>query len=342
MKNKFFLGLIFLSFALPLFSQNKNFRSLSFDYELTIKAGTGTESVQKGSIEYSFSPFIFVFTAQVGYSPKIITWINPDGIFTKNNGKVSSLEEGESTFYEFCRDYLRLIQADWGFGTNYLPNLSYFDKSLNAVATEWYRNPENYDSSIPRSLTTWVNKNNQLIKCESKDTKKESSSTWYFSDFYSYNGKYFPKTVIFESKKNGVLVSTKSYVFSNIVFNQPVSPEYTSNIIQLEEVPPLAKINQPSKYGIAEEPASGVYRTSIAQVSVNTAFKFYKKFITEQDASNCLYSPTCSQYMLQAVSKNGLWGIFQGIDRLKRCNNDEHTSNLYIVTPDGKHYDPVP
>lgn len=46
----------------------------------------------------------------------------------------------------------------------------------------------------------------------------------------------------------------------------------------------------------------------------------------------CRYTPTCSEYMLQAIKVYGIWkGIFLGIKRLFRCH------------PFGKSgYDPVP
>ncbi len=58
----------------------------------------------------------------------------------------------------------------------------------------------------------------------------------------------------------------------------------------------------------------------------------YQKFISPALPPSCRFSPSCSQYTLEAVSKYGaLKGIWLGVRRLIRC----HPFN-----PGG--YDPVP
>jgi len=58
----------------------------------------------------------------------------------------------------------------------------------------------------------------------------------------------------------------------------------------------------------------------------------YQKFISPGLPPSCRFSPSCSQYALEAVSKHGaLKGTWLGIRRLVRC----HPFN-----PGG--YDPVP
>lgn len=59
---------------------------------------------------------------------------------------------------------------------------------------------------------------------------------------------------------------------------------------------------------------------------------FYKKCISPLFPSVCRYTPTCSQYMVDAVMKHGIVkGFWLGVKRICRCN------------PWGGHgYDPVP
>lgn len=48
---------------------------------------------------------------------------------------------------------------------------------------------------------------------------------------------------------------------------------------------------------------------------------FYKKNISPALNANCIYTPTCSMYTLDAVEKYGvLRGIFLGAKRILRCN----------------------
>ncbi|MCE5258126.1 MAG: membrane protein insertion efficiency factor YidD [Chloroflexi bacterium] len=59
---------------------------------------------------------------------------------------------------------------------------------------------------------------------------------------------------------------------------------------------------------------------------------FYQRAISPVMPPSCRFTPTCSEYMYQAVSKYGaLSGFWMGIKRLVRCNP---------FCPGG--YDPVP
>ena len=50
-------------------------------------------------------------------------------------------------------------------------------------------------------------------------------------------------------------------------------------------------------------------------------FIFYKSFISSQDGNSCTFTPSCSEYMIQAIRKKGLIiGTMAGFDRLLRCN----------------------
>ncbi|WP_309609224.1 membrane protein insertion efficiency factor YidD [Flavobacterium sp.] len=60
--------------------------------------------------------------------------------------------------------------------------------------------------------------------------------------------------------------------------------------------------------------------------------RFYQIIISPLLPATCRYSPTCSQYMVEALKKHGLfYGGFLGIKRILSCH------------PWGKSgYDPVP
>lgn len=60
--------------------------------------------------------------------------------------------------------------------------------------------------------------------------------------------------------------------------------------------------------------------------------KFYQHFISPLTPSVCRYSPTCSQYTLEALQKYGPFkGSWLGIKRIARCQ-----------PWGGSGYDPVP
>ncbi len=49
--------------------------------------------------------------------------------------------------------------------------------------------------------------------------------------------------------------------------------------------------------------------------------RFYRRFVSPLKAPSCRYTPTCSQYMLQALEKHGaLRGSWLGLKRICRCH----------------------
>ena len=55
--------------------------------------------------------------------------------------------------------------------------------------------------------------------------------------------------------------------------------------------------------------------------AVIATLRFYKRFLSPYLPSACRYQPTCSEYMLEAVSKYGVArGVTLGIRRLLRCH----------------------
>jgi uncharacterized protein len=62
------------------------------------------------------------------------------------------------------------------------------------------------------------------------------------------------------------------------------------------------------------------------------SIRFYKRFISPALPSACRFTPTCSEYMYEAIQVHGLWrGGRMGMYRIWRCQP---------MYPGG--YDPVP
>jgi len=62
------------------------------------------------------------------------------------------------------------------------------------------------------------------------------------------------------------------------------------------------------------------------------AIKFFRKFISPIDGSNCPMMPHCSQYGIEAVRHYGLIGIPMAADRIARCNHNTEDYFPVIVT----------
>jgi len=49
--------------------------------------------------------------------------------------------------------------------------------------------------------------------------------------------------------------------------------------------------------------------------------RFYQRAISPLIGSNCRFSPTCSQYMIEAIEKYGaVRGVWKGAKRICRCH----------------------
>lgn len=49
--------------------------------------------------------------------------------------------------------------------------------------------------------------------------------------------------------------------------------------------------------------------------------RFYQRFISPLLPPGCIYQPTCSNYMLQAVERYGVFkGVWLGVKRIGRCH----------------------
>lgn len=55
--------------------------------------------------------------------------------------------------------------------------------------------------------------------------------------------------------------------------------------------------------------------------SLTALFILYKSVLSSQDGSSCTFTPSCSEYALQAINKKGIIvGSLMTFDRLTRCN----------------------
>ena len=70
-------------------------------------------------------------------------------------------------------------------------------------------------------------------------------------------------------------------------------------------------------------------------------FRIYKNHISSQDIGNCMFYPSCSEYALLSIRKQGIIvGTIDAIDRLTRCN--KFSSDYYLQrTNSGLIIDPV-
>jgi len=67
--------------------------------------------------------------------------------------------------------------------------------------------------------------------------------------------------------------------------------------------------------------------------------KFYSVFISPLLPASCRYTPSCSQYMIEAIRKWGpFYGIFLGSRRILSCNPWGGSGHDPVPEPPGRHW----
>jgi len=77
-------------------------------------------------------------------------------------------------------------------------------------------------------------------------------------------------------------------------------------------------------------------------ITVSTIFLFYKTFISSQDMPTCIFTPSCSEYAVEAFQKKGLFiGWLSTFDRLSRCHGLVKQNHYPFDFKKMRFYDPV-
>jgi putative membrane protein insertion efficiency factor len=96
----------------------------------------------------------------------------------------------------------------------------------------------------------------------------------------------------------------------------------------------IIRFRQLNKVETTDEkyPYARTYQNEI-EFTFTRLFLFYKNFISSQDASTCTFTPSCSEYAILAIKKQGIIiGTINFFDRFSRCNglSPEH----YTLDPE--------
>lgn len=76
--------------------------------------------------------------------------------------------------------------------------------------------------------------------------------------------------------------------------------------------------------------------------TISTVFIFYKTFLSSQDMPSCIFTPSCSEYALEAFQKKGLFmGWLSTFDRLSRCHGFVKPNYYPFDNKINRFYDPV-
>ena len=325
------------------FSASRNVSSLKLDFLRTEELlSTGEQSPMTGTIIYNKNPFVFIFQVRKPVSQTL--YINEQGAYLFDNEAINEISDTKDFLEQTCKDFLNWFKSDYGLTESAFKSS---DRWLerNYVVTQW--DCYNFNNQPLNKVLVYSDSAGRFKRLKmyvNSDTLVTDTSLFEFETSQGYS---YPTTILADSYDNGEPFLETTLVFSNVSFT--LSQEDLSTIEKLAHTDNFCFPEYPAKdissgytFMNPAVPAEEAYKVSIPSVLAGASFKFYKKFITNQDMSNCPFYPSCSQFMLDAVSANGIFGIFQGIERLKRCTATEHKRNLYETLSNGKHYDPVP
>lgn len=90
---------------------------------------------------------------------------------------------------------------------------------------------------------------------------------------------------------------------------------FSQSYFELERLQKLNNIEEPRTFEFARNSNNEI------EFIFSGLFLFYKRFISSQDVSRCNFTPSCSEYALQAIKSQGaVVGITNFFDRFTRCN----------------------
>ncbi|HLP06263.1 MAG TPA: membrane protein insertion efficiency factor YidD [Paludibacter sp.] len=96
---------------------------------------------------------------------------------------------------------------------------------------------------------------------------------------------------------------------------------FTDKLLKVLPVNGMFKRDVPSKNDFTPFLKHVLDSDSEVPIMVSTSFLLYKKLISSQDVDACVFTPSCSVYMMGTIRKNGLLkGLLDGTDRLLRCH----------------------
>ncbi len=329
----------------PLFSASRSNNSLKLDFlrrekNLIEQNQAEASDTLKGTIIYNKNPYIFVF--QIISPIKQTMFVNKDGAFLLDHDTIIDISENSDFLNQTCKDFLNWFKSDYGLAESFFtPTNRWLEE--NNVVSQW--DCYNMKEQPLDKIYVYSDSKGRFTRLKMFVNSETLVTDTTLNEFKSSGGGSYPTSIISVSYDQAQPIISTELTLSNITFNIQVEEAFI-NLLEaspLQTDPVISKdLSYKENIITPEQAQETVYRVSIPSVLVSSTFKFYKKYITSQDMSNCPFYPSCSQFMLDAVAQNGFLGFFQGLERLKRCTNTEHKRGIYETLSNGKHYDPVP
>lgn len=333
--SKLFISIFLVLFSSQAFSHINNIKTLSMDFIREEKSSTGEVISMSGTMNYQTAPYFFAFITRTPV--KQTAYTNTDGTFLIDEDTLYDYSDGQSVLEQTCSDILNWFKSDCGLKEQgFIPTQVRAENKNTLVTTFYYSKIEYHPYE---KIEAFSDEKNRIYKLKMYTHDNMLIAQTNLENFECFKGDYYPTKITTTAYNNTQPLITTSLAFSNIALNKKIDQKWKGFTLETncQDSKTIIKANKIT----AVTPQVEKYTVSTAMMAVNGSFAFYKRFITKQDNSACPFIPTCSQYMVDAVAKYGPFGIIMGVERLHRCTSYEHSRNLYPVTSDGRHLDPV-
>ena len=299
-------------------------------------------STMSGTIIYNKNPFLFIFELKEPAAQTM--YINSRGAWIIDSGELYDFEENRDFLEQTCRDFLNWFKEDYGLAESGFKAQDRWVEEKSLVS-QWdcYK----FEDQPLNKVLVYSDSLGRFTRLKMFANEDELVTDTKLSAFQNSGGCSYP-TYIDSVSYDGQEAFLKTLLkFSDISFSPGKDDlakidKFTKDSPKTLPEYPKADLSDFYQVITAHSPQALSYKVSLPSVITGASFRFYKNFITSQDMSNCPFYPSCSQFMLEAVQANGVAGLFQGLERLKRCTSTEHKRDQYPTLSNGKHYDPVP
>ena len=77
-------------------------------------------------------------------------------------------------------------------------------------------------------------------------------------------------------------------------------------------------------------------------IVISSGFLVYKTFVSSQDKPSCVFSPSCSEFAVEAFQKKGMFlGWLMTFDRLSRCHSFVNQKHYHFDNDKKLFNDPI-
>lgn len=312
----------FLFSSLLLFAQNRPVKNLSLSFECqTINHRNGEKDSFRGKVTYKDYPYSFSYKI---VNPEQLEYFqNVWRTYVIQNSRPVLLQAADDYIFDMKEDFLSWFKSDFGLSDDGYQIYS-IKRDGNNIRVEYKLNND-YAEILQ-------NAEGQGIELLIYDSQKNLAEKYSFENYSEVDGIKFPSLIKIENydgdfKTFESCLQLSKVDFSLVTVNNGLAVYYLSESESID-----VELKNEEIYTDHQEEGKSTTTVILAQA----AYNFYKKYITDQDIPGCLFTPTCSTYMMQAISKKGLPGIIYGINRLHRCNPRSAKLNMNERNSDGK------